>query len=81
MRARLDVPDRLWLVVRGHGIDPPGVARAVGAPVLAAMGDQRGLDEMVDLGAGPVRSRRHVLGRTAERVLDRLRAPAQERAA
>lgn len=81
MRARLDVPDRLWLVVRGHAIDPPEVARAVGAPVLAAMGDQRGLDEMVDLGAGPVRSRRHVLGRTAERVLDRLSAPAQGRAA
>lgn len=58
------------LVVRGPGVDPAEVARAVGAPVLATMSDQRGLDEAVDLGLGPLRSRRGVLSRAAERVLD-----------
>jgi secretion/DNA translocation related CpaE-like protein len=60
------------LVVRGQGADPARVARVVGAPVLAAMADQRGLDEAVDLGLGPMRSRRSVLARTADRVLSEL---------
>jgi secretion/DNA translocation related CpaE-like protein len=57
------------LLVRGSGADPGRVARVVGAPVLATMADQRGLDEAVDLGLGPLRSRRSVLGRAADRVL------------
>ncbi|ANH38000.1 Septum site-determining protein MinD [Nocardioides dokdonensis FR1436] len=69
--ARLADPGRVRLVVRG-GADAALVRRAVGAPVLAAMGDQRGLDEAVDLGLGPVRSHRGVLGRTAAGLLDRL---------
>jgi secretion/DNA translocation related CpaE-like protein len=60
------------LVLRGSGVDPVEAARVVGAPVLAAMSDQRGLEEAVDLGLGPLRSRRSVLGRTADRVLERL---------
>lgn len=60
------------LVVRGTGVDPARVARTVGAPVLADMSDQRGLDEAVDLGMGPLRSRRGVLARAAARVLDGL---------
>jgi secretion/DNA translocation related CpaE-like protein len=65
-------PGRLGLVVRGSGADPRDVARVVGAPVIAEMPDQRGLAESIDLGLGPVRSRRGPLGRTGLRVLDTL---------
>jgi hypothetical protein len=57
------------VVVRGSGVDPDEAAGVLGAPVLATMADQRGLDEAVDLGLGPLRSRRSVLGRTAGQVL------------
>lgn len=69
--ARLGDPGRTRLVVRGSA-DPTLVRRAVGAPVLATMGDQRGLHEAVDLGRGPARSPRGVLARTAAGLLDRL---------
>lgn len=74
--ARLPDPDRLRLVVRGHGPAPDNVARAVGVPVLAAMSDQRGLAEAIDLGLGPVRSGRGPLGRAAADVLARLQVAA-----
>ena len=57
------------MVVRGSGVDVEEAAGVLGAPVLATMADQRGLDEAVDLGLGPLRSRRSVLGRTAGQVL------------
>lgn len=57
------------LVVRGRGADPGAVARVCGRPVLAAAPDQRGLDEAVDLGLGPLRSHRGPLARTAAAVL------------
>ncbi len=60
------------LVLRGRGIDAPAVARATGVPVLAEMPDQRGLPEAIDLGLGPVRSRRGALGRAAGEVLAQL---------
>lgn len=63
-------PRKLGLVVRGSGAHPRDVSRAVGAPVIAEMPDQRGLAESIDLGLGPVRSRRGPLGRTSLRVLD-----------
>ena len=69
--ARLADPGRVRLVVRGDA-DTALVRRTVGAPVLATMGDQRRLDEAVDLGLGPARSPRGVLGRTAAGLLDRL---------
>jgi secretion/DNA translocation related CpaE-like protein len=62
-------PGLLGLVVRGSGADPRDVARVVGAPVVAEMSDQRGLAESIDLGLGPVRSRRGPLGRTVLQVL------------
>lgn len=67
-------PDRsgVRLVLRGTGVDPRTVARATGIPVLATMPDQRGLGEAIDLGLGPVRSRRGALGRAATEVLDQL---------
>jgi len=62
----------LRLVVRGAGVDPRQVARVTGVPVLATMGEQRGLAEAIDLGLGPVRTRRGPLGRAAAEVLARL---------
>ncbi|WP_435746121.1 septum site-determining protein Ssd [Nocardioides sp. SYSU DS0663] len=69
--ARLEDRERVRLVVRGRGVDPVEVARVCGAPVVAAMPDQRGLPEVVDLGLGPVRSPRSHLGRAAQAVLAR----------
>jgi secretion/DNA translocation related CpaE-like protein len=65
-------PGLLGLVVRGSGADPRDIARVVGAPVITEMPDQRGLAESIDLGLGPVRSRRGPLGRTGLRVLETL---------
>ncbi|WP_101525603.1 septum site-determining protein Ssd [Nocardioides houyundeii] len=57
------------LVVRGRGLSPETVARAVGAEVLAEVPEQRGMEESVDLGLGPVRGGRGALGRAAARLL------------
>jgi secretion/DNA translocation related CpaE-like protein len=65
---------RVWLVLRGTGINDDAVAKLVGAPVLASMNDQRGLSEAIDLGFGPVRTRRSPLGRAAAGVLSGLRS-------
>ena len=70
MCRRFADPDLLSLVVRGSGMDDESLARVVGAPVLTRMNDQRGLVESIDLGLGPVRSRRGALGRAATRVLN-----------
>ena len=70
--ARHPEPERLRLVVRGAGVETESVARATRVPVLATMGHQRGLAESIDLGLGPVRSRRGNLGRAADQVLDQL---------
>jgi secretion/DNA translocation related CpaE-like protein len=72
-------PSRAALVVRGSGLDADGISRVLPAKVIAWMGDQRGLAEAVDLGLGPVRSRRGPLARAAREVLGR--AGPQERAA
>jgi secretion/DNA translocation related CpaE-like protein len=55
------------LVTRGSraGVTPESVSRLLRMPLLAAMGDQRGLDESINLGAGPARSRRGTLARAA----------------
>lgn len=65
------------LVTRGGrgGVDPSEVSRVLGVPLLAAMPDQRGLDEAVDLGRGPVHSPRGALARAARRVVDELLEP------
>lgn len=62
---------RLGLVLRGRGLAEREVSRALGVPVLASMPDQRGLAEAIDLGLGPVRSRRGPLGRACLEVLAR----------
>jgi secretion/DNA translocation related CpaE-like protein len=70
--ARHPDPTAVRLVLRGTGVAPQAVARATGVPVLATMSDQRGLTESIDLGLGPVRSRRGTLGRAADEILDQL---------
>lgn len=68
------------LVTRGGsgGVAPQEVARVLDIPLLMAMADQRGLDEWLDLGAGPVRSPRGRLARAARSAADALltRGPA-----
>ncbi|WP_243060159.1 septum site-determining protein Ssd [Nocardioides sp. SR21] len=70
--ARHPDPTSVRLVLRGSGVEPTAISRATGIPVLARMADQRGLAEAIDLGLGPVRSRRSNLGRAATEVLDQL---------
>lgn len=60
------------LVIRGRGVPEPDIARVTGVREILSMNSQRGLDESVDLGAGPVRSRRGPLARTATALLDGL---------
>jgi secretion/DNA translocation related CpaE-like protein len=69
--AALDDPGRAGLVLVGREADEEAVAHATGLPVLARMTRQRGLDEAVDLGLGPVRHHRGQLGRAAAAVLTR----------
>jgi secretion/DNA translocation related CpaE-like protein len=58
------------LVLRGGsaGVAPHEVARLLDLPVVATMGDQRGLDEAISLGVGPLRSGRGTLARAARHV-------------
>lgn len=71
-----DLPARPHLVVRGSGgLAAEEVAALLKIPLAAAMADQRGLDEAIDLGAGPLRSRRSALARAARVVADRVCVP------
>jgi len=58
------------LVLRGGaaGVAPGEVGRLLDLPVVATMGDQRGLDEAISLGVGPLRSGRGTLARAARRA-------------
>jgi secretion/DNA translocation related CpaE-like protein len=61
------------LVVRRPGLASPDIARILDLPVAVEMGSQRGLDEALVLGIGPVRSRRGPLARAALNALGQLR--------
>ena len=74
LATRIGRHGRWGLVVRGRGVDPAEVVRVTGLPLLAEMADQRGLAESVDLGLGPLRSRRGPLARAASRVLAQVAA-------
>ncbi|HSJ21006.1 MAG TPA: septum site-determining protein Ssd [Nocardioidaceae bacterium] len=67
-----------WLVARGPAtaLDPAEVSSLLGVPLAAAMTDQRRLAESVELGLGPLSSRRGPLARAAREVLEVLRTPA-----
>lgn len=62
------------LVTRGSraGVTPESVSRLLRIPLLATMGHQRGLDEAINLGAGPARSRRGTLARAARSAAESL---------
>lgn len=74
MRLPEAVPRHLVTRGRHSGITPEEVSRLLGTPLLVAMGDQRGLDESVNLGAGPTRGRRGPLARAAREAMDALAA-------
>jgi secretion/DNA translocation related CpaE-like protein len=65
---------RRHLVTRGRsgGVRPETVSRLLGIPLLHAMGDQRGLDEAIDLGAGPARLHRGPLARASRACVEAL---------
>lgn len=71
------------LVTRGGrgGVTPESVSRLLRIPLLAAMPDQRGLDEAINLGAGPARSRRGALARAARSAARTLLAAQRAAAA
>jgi secretion/DNA translocation related CpaE-like protein len=64
------LPAGTGLVLRGGatGVAPRDVARLLDRPVVATMGDQRGLDEVINLGVGPLRSGRGTLARAARQA-------------
>jgi secretion/DNA translocation related CpaE-like protein len=70
------------LVLRGGaaGVAPREVERLLDLPLVATMGDQRGRDEAISLGVGPLRSGRGTLARAARQaaaaVRGRVRAAA-----
>lgn len=70
------------VLVRGSSTDLSVVERALDVPVIAALPDQRGLSEAIDLGLGPIHSRRSVLARAAKLTLRHFGLePARGRAA
>lgn len=64
------LPGSTGLVLRGAGagIAAAEVSDVLGFPVLVQMRDQRGLDEAITLGLGPLRNRRGPLARAARTV-------------
>jgi secretion/DNA translocation related CpaE-like protein len=71
-RLRTETADAS-LVVRSRRGSPPAedVARAVGLPLVAEVADQRRLEEHLDLGLGPVHSRRSPLAGAAADLVRR----------
>lgn len=66
--ARRLPPGSTRLVLRGRGLAETDVERLLGLSVVATMSNQRGLDEAIGLGIGPLRTRRGPLARAANVV-------------
>lgn len=73
--ARLTNAASLHVILRGQGVDPLEVAEITEVPVVTTMADQRGVEEAINLGAGPLRSGRGPLARAAALVLRDLATP------
>lgn len=73
-----DLHDEIGLVVRGSpgALTAGGVAEALSLPLVAEYPSRRRVGEQVDLGVGPVRSRRSPLARAARAVLAQAGRPA-----
>ncbi len=69
MRARFADHSDIGVVLRGEGVDAADVASVVRLPVVVQMRDQPRLAEALDLGLGPLRSRRGPLARAVFSVL------------
>lgn len=69
MRARFAGHPDVGLVLRGESVDATDVQSAVRLPVVVQMRDQPRLTEALDLGLGPLRSRRGPLARAVATVL------------
>lgn len=61
---------RLRLVVRGSGVAVAEIRNLTGIAASVHMPTQRGLDESIDVGQGPVRMRRGPLYRAASEILE-----------
>lgn len=72
--ARFPRTDR-QIVVRGRGVDHATVTEVTGVSNVLVMGDQRRLDEWVDLGLGPLVSRRGALAKAVAAILDTVSEP------
>lgn len=72
---------RVLLRDRAGGVSQFDIERLLRLPVLATMSDQRGLDEAISLGAGPLRFRRGNLARAAREVAGVLLPNAAEQVA
>ena len=68
LRLIAQLPDRARARVVLRGRESPGM-QDLGVPVVVRMRDQRGIDEAVALGLGPLRSRRGPLRRGVDSVL------------
>lgn len=73
--AELGRPGRAGLVLRSGGVGDADAERVTGLPVVAAMGDQRGLAASLDRGLGPLAGR-GPLARTARDLLGSAREAA-----
>lgn len=71
-QVRVEASD-VGVVVRSRrgSVAAEDVARAVGLPLLGVLRDERQLDEHLDLGLGPVHSRRSPLCTTSRRLVER----------
>ncbi len=69
MRARFADHAGIGVVLRGDAVDAAGVESVVRLPVVVQMRDQPRLAEALDLGLGPLRSRRGPLSRAVSAVL------------
>lgn len=70
------VPKQVVVRTGRGGVPAEDVAAVLGVPLLATMRDQRGLDEWVDLGAGPLRTARGPLAVACRGVAAELIGPA-----
>lgn len=72
-RARLAASGpSVRVAVRGKGVSSAAVGRALGTHVHVRIGEERRLDEWLDLGAGPLVRSRGPIARAAHAVLDDL---------
>lgn len=70
MRARFAGHPDVGVVLRGEAVDAADVESVVRLPIVVQMRDQPRLSEALDLGLGPLRSRRGPLARAVAKVLE-----------